>query len=141
MQDHRQQTGVVPEHLWTIREMALHYDITLRALRFYEDKGLIASIRQGMTRLYDQRTRARLEVVLKGKHLGFTLSEVRDLLEVSDQDTGPAYQLALDDAIIVEQIEMLKRQRDSIEKAIDELRQTQSRRMDPPVIRAPEVVG
>ena len=141
MQDHRPRTGVVPEHLWTIREMARHYDITLRALRFYEDRGLIASIRQGMTRLYDHRTRARLEVVLKGKHLGFTLSEIRDLLEVSERESGPAYQLALDDALIVEQIEMLKRQRDSIEKAIEELRQTQSRRMMTETSRAPEAVG
>jgi DNA-binding transcriptional MerR regulator len=120
--------GQQGEQLWSIRDVATHYGVTLRALRFYEDRGLIHSQRDGSSRLYDARTRSRLEVILKGKQLGFTLTEIRDLIEVGSSAGSPVFQLALEDEQILGQIEMLKAQRASIDRAIEELRETQSRR-------------
>ena len=121
-----------PGGLWTIRDVATHYGVTLRALRFYEDRGLIHSHREGTARFYDQAARGRLEVVLKGKQLGFTLSEIRDLIEVGSGGGTTVFQLALEDEQILQQIEMLKQQRTSIDRAIEELRETQRRRMAAP---------
>lgn len=116
------------EPLWTIRDVANHYGLTLRALRFYEDRKLINSRRDGTTRLYDAATRRRLEVIIKGKQLGFTLTEIRDLIEASNGSGAPVIDLALDDAQIVDQIKLLKQQRDSIDRAITELAEAQRRR-------------
>jgi DNA-binding transcriptional MerR regulator len=120
--------GQQDEQLWSIRDVATHYGVTLRALRFYEDRGLIRSHRDGNARFYDARTRSRLEVILKGKQLGFTLTEIRDLIEVGSSAGSPVFQLALEDEQILGQIEMLKAQRASIDRAIEELRETQRRR-------------
>ena len=131
MQEYRSQkaAGRQNDQLWSIRDVATHYNVTLRALRFYEDRGLIRSHREGMNRLYDSSARGRLEVVLKGKQLGFTLTEIRDLIEVGNGGGSTAFQLALEDDQILQQIEMLKQQRTSIDRAIDELRETQRRRL------------
>lgn len=122
--------GEQDEALWGIRKMAEHYGVTLRALRFYEDRGLLQSRRNGTARLYDSRARSRLEVILRGKHLGFMLSEIRDLLKVNGEN-GPAFELALDEAQILQQIEILQRQKDAIEQAIRELSETRSKMQRP----------
>ena len=118
---------VVPEDVLTIGEMARTYSVTLRALRFYEDRGLIQPIRSGTSRFYDAATRKRLELILKGKQLGFTLSEIRDLLSSQAEEQVPSLELTLDATQILAQIDMLQRQRDGIERAIEELRQTHQR--------------
>jgi DNA-binding transcriptional MerR regulator len=126
MRGERSWSAVRPAErdVYTIGEMARHFGVTLRALRFYEDKGLIKSMREGPTRYYDAQTRARLQRILKGKQLGFTLTEIRDLLDSKSQAASSTFELALDEDQILEQIDMLKRQRESIEQAINELQQT-----------------
>jgi DNA-binding transcriptional MerR regulator len=111
----------------TIGEMARHYGVTLRALRFYEDRGLLHPARVGTARYYDSTTRARLEVVLKGKQLGFTLSEIHEMLAARTDANAPAFELSLGVDQILAQIDLLQRQRTDIEQAIAELRQTHER--------------
>ncbi|MBU3731624.1 MAG: MerR family transcriptional regulator [Beijerinckiaceae bacterium] len=69
------------ENTFTIGDLAREFGVTLRTLRFYEDRGLITPRRSGMTRLYSEKARSRLALILKGKHLGFTLTEIRAMLE------------------------------------------------------------
>ncbi len=116
-----------PEDVLTIGEMAREYGVTLRALRFYEDRGLLQPIRNGVTRFYNAEARARLELILKGKQLGFTLSEIRDLIANHSEEPVRSFELSLDETQILAQLSMLQRQRDDIERAIEELRQTQER--------------
>ena len=111
----------------TIGEMAREYGVTLRALRFYEDRGLLQPIRNGVTRYYAADARARLELILKGKQLGFTLTEIRDLIANQSAEPVQSFELSLDETRILAQLSLLQRQRDDIERAIEELRQTQER--------------
>lgn len=108
---------------FTIGDIARTYGVSLRALRFYEERQLLQPERRGMVRLYDAEARARLEVILKGKQLGFTLTEIRDMLEADGHRGG----LSLAPGQVVDQIAMLERQRGDIDKAIEELRATQQR--------------
>ena len=64
----------------TIGQLSSRYGLSLRTLRFYEDRGMLSPLRHGTMRLYDGRQRSRLEMILKGKRLGFTLAEIRELL-------------------------------------------------------------
>jgi DNA-binding transcriptional MerR regulator len=102
-----------------IGEMAREYGVTLRTLRFYEIRGLIKPIRQGNQRLYGPQERARLQVILSAKELGFTLTEIIKLLET---ETGEP-ELKLDPSTILRQIEFLENQHRSIEQALGGLRQ------------------
>ena len=65
---------------YSIRQLCREFGATARALRFYEDKGLLTPARKGQTRVYDARDRARLKLILRGRRIGFTLQEIRDLL-------------------------------------------------------------
>jgi DNA-binding transcriptional MerR regulator len=114
------------ETLYTIGDMARLYGVTLRALRFYEDRGLISPYRQGSARYYDAAARARLETILKGKHMGFTLSEISAMLP-RQPETGEADQLALEENQVVAQLERLERKRAEMDAAIQELQQTRDR--------------
>jgi DNA-binding transcriptional MerR regulator len=113
--------GSSPEIL-TIGEIAARYQVTMRALRFYEDRGLLSPRRVDGARFYDGAATRQLEMVLKGKRLGFSLTEIRDLVR-RDRD-GAAADLALGPEQVNAQIELLHRQRTGIELAIDELRAT-----------------
>ena len=119
-----QGTGPDDQDLYTIRQMALTYSVTLRALRFYEDRKLLKPIRDGSLRLYDKGTRARLQLILKGKQLGFTLTEIREMLAAHSEEPMPSFELALGPDQVVAQISHLQRQRDDIERAISELKAT-----------------
>ncbi len=122
--------SVTPEghELFTIGELAREFGTTLRALRFYEDKGLLSPRREGMTRLYTLADRERLGVILKGKHLGFTLAEIRALVAAhapvsssQSEDTSEAG-LALTRDRCLKQLAQLERQRADIDSAIFELK-------------------
>jgi DNA-binding transcriptional MerR regulator len=102
----------------TIGEVAQEYGITLRTLRFYEAKRLLTPHRHGATRLYRSSDRKRLSVILTGRRLGFTLAEIKHLLN-RPHDGG----LHLTREQCVKQIKMLEQQKRSIETAITELRQ------------------
>lgn len=115
---------------FTIGDLARQFGTTLRALRFYEDKGLLSPRREGMTRLYSAADRDRLAVILKGKHLGFTLAEIRALVAAHDAGApavddvpAPATGLALSRERCLSQLAQLERQRNEIDAAISELKQ------------------
>src|ERR1700742_1600456 len=100
---------------YTIGELSREFGVTLRALRFYENKGLISPQRDGLSRLYSKGDRTRLALILKGKKLGFTLGEIRQMIAVeegeADSDT-----LTLSREKCLEQIELLKRQKEEVEE-------------------------
>ena len=109
----------------TIGEMAAEFGVSLRTLRFYEDRRLIRPRREGNTRLYGPTERLRLQMILKGKQLGFTLTEISELIGTQDADDD--FEGKLQPAQIVTQIDHLERQRREIEDAIARLRATHAR--------------
>lgn len=109
---------------FTIGDLAKEFGCTLRTLRFYEDKGLINPKRDGMNRVYNRRDRARLKLVLMGKRVGFSLSEIRDMLDLYDLRDGQVTQLRVALSKFNEQISVLEDQRKDIEQAIEELSRT-----------------
>lgn len=116
------------ERLSSIGDLAREFGVTLRTLRFYEDRGLLHPQRQGMARLYGQRDRARLAMILKGKQLGFTLGEIAAMIAESGEiDKAEPEELNLSAEQIEEQIAHLERQRSDIDSAIEELEQARGR--------------
>ena len=110
---------------FTIGELSQEFDLTLRALRFYEDKGLITPQRRGVTRLYSPQDRERIALIVKGKKLGFTLTEIRDLVAAEEGRSDPSA-LNLSREKCLEQINILEKQRHQIESALTELRRVYS---------------
>ena len=108
------------ERKFTISELACEFGVTLRALRFYERKGLIAPERRGSVRLYSRADRDRLALILTGKRLGFTLMEISRL--VAEEEGSGANSLRLSRDQCLEQIALLEEQRRGIEAALAELR-------------------
>jgi DNA-binding transcriptional MerR regulator len=109
-----------------ISDLSREFGVTLRALRFYEDRGLLSPKRIGTMRIYSSRDRERLAVILKGKQLGFTLAEIQEMLAPGDRG-GPAIDLKLSLDKVDEQIAHLEAQRSEIDSAIPELRATRKR--------------
>ena len=105
---------------FTIGELSREFGVTLRALRFYENKGLISPQREGLSRLYSQGDRTRLALILKGKKLGFTLGEIRQMI-AAEEGRADAKTLALSREKCLEQIELLERQKAEIEEGLNEL--------------------
>lgn len=111
------------DDLLTIREMCSQYDVTPRTLRFYESKELLTPIRRGTARFFTYRDRARLKLILRGKRFGFSLEDIRQLLEMYDRDPGQQEaQLARTYAIAQERLVQMERQRAELDDAIAELR-------------------
>ena len=81
------------DQTWTIRDLAAAYDVTLRTIRHYEALGLLAPERRGTTRVFHQRDRIRLELVLRGRRLGFSLDEIARIVNMYDDQPGEAGQL------------------------------------------------
>jgi DNA-binding transcriptional MerR regulator len=104
-----------------IGDVAKQFDVTLRTLRFYEDKGLITPLRDGNTRLYSRRDLARLRLVLLGRQVGFTLREVKQMMDLYDPASGNARQLRLVVDKSERQLARLEAQRDEIDRAIQAL--------------------
>jgi len=113
----------VPEHYLTIRQMCDAYDVTPRTLRFYEAKELLSPIRQGTRRLYTRRERARLKLVLRGKRFGFSLEDIRQLLDLYDTSGQNLAQIERAHELAKERLGDMIRQRDELTVAIDDLRQ------------------
>ena len=113
---------VAPETIVSrIGDLAGQFGITLRALRFYEDKGLITPQRHGTTRLYDYRDRARLKLILLGRKVGFSLREVKQLLDLYDPSGSNTAQLRATLDKTAKQQQKLVAQRNAIDEAIDEV--------------------
>jgi DNA-binding transcriptional MerR regulator len=104
-----------------IGDLAGQFGITLRALRFYEDKGLITPQRSGTTRLYDYRDRARLKLILLGRKVGFSLREVKQLLDLYDPSGSNTAQLRATLEKTKKQQQKLVAQRSAIDEAIEEV--------------------
>ena len=111
----------------TISQMSRVFGVSLRTLRFYEDRGLIKPRREGNARYYRASDRIRMEMILKGKKLGFTLTEIQDLIGGKGTTETVDLEDKLNPQQIVTQISHLERQRNEIEGAIERLRATQSR--------------
>lgn len=109
------------ETVYRIGELAAEFDVTLRALRFYEDKNLLQPRRVGNTRFYSRRDRARLALILMGKRMGFSLHDIAELLALYDPSDGNRRQLELAAEKGSEQLERLHRERAEIDTAIGEL--------------------
>ena len=110
--------------MFTIGDLSREFGVTLRTLRFYEDKGLLNPKRQGTTRLYDRRDRARLKLVFLGKRLGFSLSEIKEVLDLYDLGDNQETQFRVALEKFRSQIKVLEQHKAEIEQAIDELTET-----------------
>jgi DNA-binding transcriptional MerR regulator len=106
---------------YTITQLAQEFDVTTRTIRFYEDQGLLNPTRNGQMRVYSPRDRVRLKLVLRGKRLGFSLSEIREMLDMYDAEPGESGQLELFLAKIDERRGLLQQQRHDIELTLKEL--------------------
>lgn len=107
----------------TIRQMCDAYDVTPRTLRFYEAKELISPIRQGTRRLYTRRERARLKLILRGKRFGFSLEDIRQLLDLYDTSNQNIAQMKRAYELAQERLGDMKRQRKELDIAIEDLEQ------------------
>lgn len=106
----------------TIREMCEAFDVTPRTLRFYEAKELLFPQRVGQKRLFTKRDRARLKLILRGKRFGFSLEEIRQLLDLYYKGDGQLSQLEQTHTLAGKRLEDLERQRAEIDGAITDLR-------------------
>ncbi|WP_242077214.1 MerR family transcriptional regulator [Brevundimonas diminuta] len=104
---------------YSIRQLCREFGATARALRFYEDKGLLTPARKGQTRVYDARDRARLKLILRGRRIGFTLQEIQDMMDLYDQKDHNVHQMAVALVRHRAQIVALKQQLEDIEGAIE----------------------
>ncbi len=105
-----------------ISEMCATFGVTPRTLRFYEQKELLAPIRRGQQRLYTRRDRARLTLILRGKRFGFSLEEIRQLLDLYDHDDRQLIQLRRTHEVAQARLADMERQRAELDEAIAELR-------------------
>ena len=106
----------------TIRAMCEAFDVTPRALRFYEARELLFPIRQGQKRLYTRRDRARLTLILRGKRFGFSLEEIRQLLDMYDRDDSQEAQLRATYEAARRRLAQMEAQRAELDVAIGELK-------------------
>lgn len=120
-----------PADVYTIGDLAREFDITSRAIRFYEDEGLLAPRRIGSRRVYSKRDHVRLKLILRGKRLGFSLAEVRSMLELYDSAPDERPQLEKFVAALAARRRQLEHQRDEIDEALGEIRafERQSRKL------------
>lgn len=109
-----------PERTYTISQLAREFSVTPRALRFYEDKGLLTPRRDGMNRVYSHRDRARLQLILRGKRVGLSLIEIKEILDLYKVDQRAQAQAALKK--YKARIITLEQQREDLEAAIETLR-------------------
>ncbi|HEY8573376.1 MerR family DNA-binding transcriptional regulator [Phenylobacterium sp.] len=111
-----------PNRTFTIRQLCQEFKCTPRALRFYEDKGLLAPARDGMNRVYSYKDRARLQLILRGKRVGLALAEIGEILDLYEADDTGAQQAARSLKKFRERILALESQKVDIDNAIAELR-------------------
>lgn len=112
---------------WTISQLAEEFGVTLRTIRHYEDVGLLSPARRGTIRVFDTRQRIRLQLVLRGKRLGFSLPEIATIVNMYDDQPGEAGQLQyLLDQIEVRRVELEQMRRD-IDQTMTELAHVERR--------------
>lgn len=109
------------EQTYTITELARDFDVTPRAIRFYEDQGLLKPSRAGRARIYTKSDRTRLKLTLRGKRLGLSLAEIKELIEMHGGVRDPAAQLLRFLVVLAERRETLEQQREDIEAVLGEI--------------------
>ena len=112
--------------LFTIGELATEFSLSPRAIRFYEDQRLLAPQRVGPNRVYNKRDRARLQLILRGKRLGFSLSDIREFLELYDADRTKVLQMSMTATAVRARIAELEQQLEDITITLAELRDMES---------------
>lgn len=110
-----------PDAEYTIRELAERYDVTPRTLRFYEQKGLLMPKRRGSVRLYSSADRARLALILRGRRVGFSLEDIKDMFDIESLDGRSRQQMSRALERFRDRINALEQQRDDIEDALADL--------------------
>ena len=115
------------DRTWTIRELAAEFGTTLRTIRFYEDEGLLTPERVGTTRVFHDRDRVRLQLILRGKRLGFTLAEIAHVLGLYDEPPGKRGQLEFLIADIAKRRSALLDKRRDLDEALAELADLEAR--------------
>ena len=118
-------TQKVRQASYSISDLSKEFDITTRSIRFYEDQGLLTPTRKGQTRVYNQRDKVRLKLILRGKRLGFSLAETGRLFELYDADKSSATQLTSMMELIAKKKNDLKQQLDDINAVLIELNDLQ----------------
>ena len=109
------------DDMMTIRQMCDAFDVTPRTLRFYESRELLSPLRRGQHRLYDRRDRGRLKLILQGKRFGFSLEDIRQLLELYDPRENNVTQLSATIDAARERLSDMIRQQDELKVAIADL--------------------
>jgi DNA-binding transcriptional MerR regulator len=112
------------ERTYSITELCREFNVTPRTLRFYEQKGLLSPARRGWTRLFSYRDRARLQLILRGKRVGFALEEIKEMLDLYNLRDGQVTQLKVASVKMRERLEALRKQRVELEEAIGDLERT-----------------
>jgi len=112
------------QNTFTISDLAEEFGVTLRTLRFYEDKHLLSPRREGQNRFYGRRDHARLKLILLGKRVGLSLNEIKEMLDLYDLRDGNPTRLKAALHLFAAQIELLKRHRTDVDQAIAELTRT-----------------
>ena len=114
---------MMPDDVLTIRQMCDAFDVTPRTLRFYESKELLFPIRQGTRRLFTRRDRARLTLILRGKRFGFSLEDIRQILDLYDRDGSNQAQAVRTYELAQARLAQMEAQRAELDVAIAELKQ------------------
>jgi DNA-binding transcriptional MerR regulator len=123
----KQGGGPRDSRTFTITELAQEFDITPRAIRFYEDVGLLTPARAGRNRVYTHRDRTRLKLTLRGKRLGLSLQEVKQLVDMYESPADTAQQLQAFLTVLQEHRQQLEQQLDDIQVTLAEIAQHEER--------------
>ncbi len=112
---------------FSIGDLAREFAVTTRTIRYYEDEGLLAPGRDGRTRIYSPRDRVRLRLILRGKRLGFSLADIREILDMYESDPGEAGQLRHLMGKIADRRAALERQRADIDQTLADMAAIEAR--------------
>jgi DNA-binding transcriptional MerR regulator len=121
MPDTVSSLSIADSRTYSISELAREFGITPRALRFYEDKDMLHPARDGMTRVYSHRDRARVKIIVRLKRLGLPLADIREILDLYGLEDGQRAQMRMSLVKFQNQIKELESQREDIEMALQEL--------------------